>query len=405
MNKISFFPIMAIWACMHAPYALAETAPAQDSLAQANSGGSIQDNVAVAETEQKEAPPKPAKSKEAAAQDKAVDESIRSDIIYRVNLGRADDVALLLDKGASVNETNDAGAPLIALAAARMDDEGLGIVKLLVERGADINKTDARGQNALFYAAKSGNKEVVKYLLDNKIHYTASDNVGNNARNVAYQIGHNDIVEMLDDFVRGKNDAIRKQYEEANQKLVEQYNAYTSAIEEQNKKNGIDDSQVQVSIPNSSRVRELVHDLSFASCAAAYWKFCSSAKQPTQFSQQQLDNNIATFSRRPYIFVQSLVNEFNITFDVIQKITNVSEEKINSQLSSMPDNEARRQNGVGTVDDMNSRCRAIAGMWKTWAKTVDTEQNSNQYRNPQYNTPYSNQVPGQGNRPRVPSLW
>src|SRR5689334_8205989 len=40
-------------------------------------------------------------------------EDLKSELVYRTNLGRADDVKLLLQQGASANETNPEGVPLL----------------------------------------------------------------------------------------------------------------------------------------------------------------------------------------------------------------------------------------------------------------------------------------------------
>ncbi|MEQ1706457.1 MAG: ankyrin repeat domain-containing protein, partial [Rickettsiales bacterium] len=148
---------------------------------------------------------------------------LRDEIIYRTSLGRASDVKILLEQGASVDETNQSGVPLISLASSRTDAQGIDVVKTLLEAKADINKVDSRGRNALFYAAKSGNRKTVEYLLAKNIKYAAVDSAGYNARVIAYQTGNNEIVEILDGFVRGQNEAIRKQYDEANKEIAEKY--------------------------------------------------------------------------------------------------------------------------------------------------------------------------------------
>lgn len=233
---------------------------------------------------------------------------------------------------------------------------------MLVEEGADINKTNPRGQNALFYAAKAGNGEVVEYLLSKDIHYTAADPVGNNARIIAYQSGHSDIVDILDNFVRKRNDKISQQSKEVSKEIADRHKAYNEAVELENQK---------AAISESDRAQSAIRELSFASCAASYWEFCSSVKQPTELNAQDILNNISTLNSRVIEFSTRLSLEHNIGGDVSQNVKIVSGDKIRSQLSAFASNEARRDDGVGTIDDMTKRCRSIADTWNAKVKSPD----------------------------------
>lgn len=298
---------------------------------------------------------------------------LRDNIVYRVNLGRPDDVALLLKQGASVDEVNESGAPLISLAAIRSDVEGLTIIKLLVGAGADINKADKRGQTALFYAAKAGNKETVKYLLEQKINYSTTDNSGNNARVVAYQTGHSDIIEILDNFVREQNELNRKRYEEINktldeynkniQKQVNQNTNGTSANITNNTKNAVNTAAKPVD-PNSqsAKVKDLVYKTSFAACSNAYWKFCNLYSQPTEFAGNVI--GIAeTQVKQAKKMAGELINDYHIDINIIKNMMADSATKINNQLNALVSNEARKEAGVGSMEDMSRRCVVIASAW------------------------------------------
>ena len=303
------------------------------------------------------------------ADDVAAQKALRDEIIYRTNLGRSSDVKILIEKGASVNETNNSRVPLISLASSRSDNEGLQIVNMLVEAGADINKTDSRGKNALFYAAKNGNKDIVEYLLANKIHYSAVDSTGNNARIIAYQTGNNEIVEILDNFVRGQNDVVKKQYEEANKEIAERYNEYNKKLQEQIKKDSDEQNAIKLATSKSAVIQDTVHNLAFASCSSAYWQFCSSVKQQTELGDQNLTNNINSQDRRAKEFMATLINLYFVRSDVAQNIMSVSMDSIKNQLSGFSSNEIRKDEGVGTVDDMTRRCNLIADTWQATPKS------------------------------------
>ena len=339
------------------------------------------------------------------------------DVVYRVNLGRADDVAILLKQGASANGVNESGVPLISLASSRSDSESLAIVKLLVEAGADVNKTDRRGQNALFHAAKTGNKEVVEYLLAQKIRYTATDSAGNNARVIAYQTGHNDIVEILDNFIREQNNLARQKYEEINKQLEEYYKTYNESIQGQNKQITSEKSIASEKSTSSEKstnifgdpisesfyIKELIYKASFASCSSSYWQFCHVAGQPTEFSTHDLISVSTTQSEHAKEIARELTSNYNINADVIQNIMTVSGEKIRNQLAAFGFNDARKDAGVGALEDMNKRCGLIATAWKV-NETTPNQQQKSTYPQPFSNQPQSPQPPAVG-KPATPSWW
>jgi ankyrin repeat protein len=309
------------------------------------------------------------------AQNAAVNDSkpARSEVVYRTNLGRALDVKILIEKGASPNETNDAGVPLISLASARSDSEGLEVVKILLASGADINKADARGKTALFHAAKNGNKDVVEYLLANKANYTLTDKSGNTARIAAYQAGNNEIVEVLDNFVRSQNKATLKQGADTTKEIEDKYKAYNEAITEQKKE--LED-QSKKNISEEDMVKDAVRKAAFASCAMTYWQYCASVQQPTELTPQELMNNVYTQSAHTKEHMNTLVNERRVSKDTVQNIMTVSSEDIRSQLDDYASNDDRRDNGVGTIDDMTKRCSSIAATWDTAIKITAPKKKS-----------------------------
>ncbi len=296
---------------------------------------------------------------------------LRDEIIYRTSLGRASDVKILLEQGASVDETNQSGVPLISLASSRTDAQGIDVVKTLLEAKADINKVDSRGRNALFYAAKSGNRKTVEYLLAKNIKYAAVDSAGYNARVIAYQTGNNEIVEILDGFVRGQNEAIRKQYDEANKEIAEKYKQYNDKIQAQLKKEADEQNKIKHAASQTGAIQEAVRGLSFSSCSASYWQFCYTVKQQTQFDAKGIVNNINSQNNRATEFLNSLIKTYYIRSDVAQNILSVSADVIKTQLSEFATNEERKDNGIGTVDDMQRRCSLIADTWQAAPKKAD----------------------------------
>ena len=83
-------------------------------------------------------------------------------LMYAALYGDADTVRLLVDRGAMVNEENDAGGTALLYA---VDD--LEKTKLLLDRGADPNLRSGEGRTALLVAvANAGSYPVVKLLLE-----------------------------------------------------------------------------------------------------------------------------------------------------------------------------------------------------------------------------------------------
>jgi len=349
----------------------------------------------------------------------------KTEIIYRTNLGRADDVRILLDKGVSTEQTDKDGVPLLALAATRQDDEGINVVKLLLDRGANINATDKRGQNALFYAARHDNKEIVDYLLEKGINYYAPDKDGYIARTIAYETGHQDIVQAMDDFVKTQTDKVRAQYEENNRIIMERYKELEKPPvkpepEPESKPPSQPPAAVETPIETPkpalplppapvvqplapvkaepakpeaetlapaepetppelspeekaakeaenkqqvAEVKKLASQLSFHYCAYQYWYFCRSSKQRTELSNDELNMSIDSHADA----INDLIDQINDNYHVDPKLTTTigdsAKIRIFNELNGMESKTERHEKGVGKMDDMQARCGEISREW------------------------------------------
>jgi hypothetical protein len=155
-----------------------------------------------------------------------------SEMVYRTNLGRADDIKLLIQKGGSVDAKDNNGIGLLFLAAGRKDAEAVPLVELYLAQGLDLNDRDPEGRTPLFYAAKSGNTATVQFLLDKGVDSYALDNQSETARTAAYKAGHKEVVDVMDNFVRKKSQEVTEAYEQVNKELE---NRYKKLEEEHNK--------------------------------------------------------------------------------------------------------------------------------------------------------------------------
>jgi len=81
-----------------------------------------------------------------------------------------------------------------------IDSDNLLDFKLCVSEGIDLNSFNKDGYNPLTYAVKSGNNEMVKFLLDAKADPSVNDNRGMNAFLTAVENQYRDMCEILLDY-------------------------------------------------------------------------------------------------------------------------------------------------------------------------------------------------------------
>ena len=75
----------------------------------------------------------------------------------------------------------------------------LKLVKLLIDRGADVNRHDGLvKETPLHYAAKYGNVELAKLLMEAKANPKAKDFHGKTPLDLAKEGNHQDIVKLLE---------------------------------------------------------------------------------------------------------------------------------------------------------------------------------------------------------------
>ncbi len=303
------------------------------------------------------------------------------EIIYRVNLGNARDVAMLLEEGASADQKDYKGTPLVALAAARPDNGGLKILRTLFEAGADINAKDRLNRNALFHAAAKGNDKIVEFLLENKINYYAVDANGDIARTIAYREGHNDIVQQLDDFVRAENEKVADQYRELSKALEDQYNAQETkkrveaeeaAKEALELSRKLTDDQERAKEIQTAQAEELArkrasdealqmqYDLAFHACAFQYWSFCRDARQTSELEPAALQHAIDSH----LIQIGSLSKNIRETYKTGKKFTDKiiksAQHSVFNELNNMPSRTYRFELGVCQMEDLVKRCNEVS---------------------------------------------
>jgi hypothetical protein len=109
-------------------------------------------------------------------------ELLNAHLMQAASHGNRLQVAQLIDKGANVNERNEAGRT--ALMEAVLTD-CYEICELLIARGADVNEHDKFGNTALMLAAMIESNEVVKLLIDKGANVNAQTSSGQTALTLA----------------------------------------------------------------------------------------------------------------------------------------------------------------------------------------------------------------------------
>lgn len=103
-------------------------------------------------------------------------------------------VDLLLQKGADVNMTNNAGQTALHFTASK---NNLDAARKLVEKKASTRTRDKRGQLPLHRAAAVGSVPMLRLLLENRSPVNSSDNDGMTGLHHAVSEGHGDAAVFL----------------------------------------------------------------------------------------------------------------------------------------------------------------------------------------------------------------
>lgn len=310
--------------------------------------------------------------------------SLQEEIVYRASLGRADDVKLLIEQGASPNATNSESTPLLSLAAIRTDSEAIPVIDALLVGSADINAKDALGQTALFHAARVNNEDIVMHLLEKGIDYYRTDNNGDVARNIAHKEGFSQLVAKMDGFVVDQSKKVQKQYEDYNRMLQKRYDEQRRIVEEYESQEegeaGLGEEEYQKALQKMENIRaerekvamenrtqptfeEDLRKLSYTMCAFQYWSYCRSVRLTTEIKGGALDKEIDTYAVQIPALSKFLTSEYMLEKPYVDSIAERAQKRIFYQLEKMPSNTYRFQEGVGKIADVETRCQRIAGYW------------------------------------------
>lgn len=105
---------------------------------------------------------------------------------------------LLLEKGADVNRTDEAGNTALMLIA--RDRCYKGVVKELFRAGVDVNGENRDGNTALHFALRYGDQESAIFLIKKGADYNHANNAGVTPAQLAVEKGYDTVLELMTDI-------------------------------------------------------------------------------------------------------------------------------------------------------------------------------------------------------------
>ncbi len=246
--------------------------------------------------------------------------SLNDDLMYRISFGRADDVRLLLEKGAEPNIFAGMGETPIILAMTRKEGDADDIIKALLAKGGDPNFPDKNGNYPLEIAINQNKPSIITLLIE----------AGGDLR-MRSKSG----MTMVDLANKGNNPDVIKVVMDKIQK----------------------DADQEAKLHDPARLLTMVQGFSDNICKMTYWNnYLTSAQNPKDddASREKVDKykNMAEKMGR------EIANYFpNVQLNTYITFTSSS---LNNVFVSMPTMQSRIEGGIGSEQDAQKRCTPIA---------------------------------------------
>ena len=139
----------------------------------------------------------------------AVDqEKLDTQLIHLAAKGGVEDIVTTIQKGGNVNVKDEAGMPLLSIAAIRDDGYGVPVITALLDAKADINATSRDQKTALHYALIQKNPAVTRFLIERGANIYARDNTGRDAKAYATWIGDLTMIDIVDEAIQREKDLL-----------------------------------------------------------------------------------------------------------------------------------------------------------------------------------------------------
>ena len=252
--------------------------------------------------------------------------TLEEELAYRVRFSRADDVLLLLKKGADPNAVNDVGLPMVSVATSRTDDDAIPVLRTLMQNGADLNRGGPNNQYPVVIAARENNTKMMEFLIkEAKVDYTVKDLNGLLPLEIAEYYGNKESAELI----RGLTE----------EKLAKERERHSPVRQE-----------------------KLVKELAFAVCEEEYMHYYYLSKQD-KHTPEEIKTAINAQRARVKDTMDELYKVFGIPPEIAISMKKKMEPEIVKQLDALISNRQRRAKGIGKQPDLQARCGKLREAW------------------------------------------
>jgi hypothetical protein len=252
--------------------------------------------------------------------------SLEEELAYRVRFSRADDVLLLIGKGADPNTVNELGLPMVSVAALRTDADAIPVMRALLEKGADINRGGTSNQYPILIAARENNLPMMEFLIkEAKADYTVRDLNGLLPLQIAEYYGNQEAADLVRDLT-----------EQNLAKDRERTSLY--------------------------RRDQMIEELGYKICEQQYMYYYYVSKQD-KHSQDVVDAEIMRYREQVADVMGELYSVFKMPLSLQTSAAKYMQPLLSAELDSMISNRERRRRGVGTKKDVKQRCGRISAQW------------------------------------------
>jgi hypothetical protein len=249
--------------------------------------------------------------------------SLNEELFYRINFGRADDVKLLLGRGANPNAISSTGEYALTVAIGRDDDEAVLIVRALLDKGADPNIYDKMNPYPIVSAVVNNKAQIVADLLAKGADFHVRSQNGRTLIEIAQANNNEDIRKMLQD-------------------QIDKEAAATAALR------------------TPEKFKEAIHRYVYGSCNYQYWNFVLDSRQDPD-KDQDTKTRIARARLDLSMLIEQIQKYYpNTPSADLQRISTDAAQQIYGTLNDMVSNQNRIKQGVGTDADANTRCHKIS---------------------------------------------
>ena len=262
--------------------------------------------------------------------------TLEEELAYRVRFSRADDVLILLNKGADPNAVNDVGLPMVSVATSRTDDDAIPVLRTLMQKGADLNRGGQNNQYPVVIAARENNTKIMEFLIkEGKVDYGVKDLNGLLPLEIAEYYGNKESAELI----RGLTE----------EKLAKERERRSPA-----------------------RRNKLVQELAFKVCEEEYMHYYYISKQD-KHSSEEISAQINQRRRNVKDAMDELYTTFAVPPQIALSMKEMMEPEVVKQLDNMVSNRQRRAKGIGGKADLKARCGTLADAWYAQYQSRDAD--------------------------------